>query len=135
MDRPTPVVVAVLTRDHETFLVQRARGQPLPGQWEFPGGKVEFGEAPLDTLRRELKEELGLRLETATLLGIYSHVYVIRRKKVHYLLIAYHHRMAPDLLPERESARWFGREQLRALPVVAGSKPIVDDLFRLWRVT
>ena len=135
MANPVPVAVAIFMRDHDVFLVRRARGRPFAGEWEFPGGKVEFGEAPLDALRREVKEELGLPLETATLFGVYSHVYVIRGRKVHYVLLVYQHRVPPEALREGGGAKWFGPDALRTLPVIAGSKPIVEDLLRLWRVT
>ena len=135
MARPIPVAIAVLTRDHETFLVRRARGRPLRGQWEFPGGKIEFGESPIEALRRELREELGFPLGTPTLFGVYSHVYRIQGRRVHYILLAYRQAVPSGSVQERPDARWFGRGPLRTLRVVAGSRPIVADLLRSWRVT
>jgi 8-oxo-dGTP pyrophosphatase MutT (NUDIX family) len=62
----TAVVLALLRRGDRWFLQRRAPSNPvLPGRWEFPGGKVEAGEAPLDALARELHEETGLVLERA----------------------------------------------------------------------
>lgn len=45
------------------LLAQRPAGKHLAGMWEFPGGKLEEGESPLDGLARELQEELDIRLD------------------------------------------------------------------------
>ena len=55
------VVAAVLQRDDGSFLLaQRPEGKVYAGYWEFPGGKVEPGEAAAAALSRELHEELGI---------------------------------------------------------------------------
>jgi 8-oxo-dGTP diphosphatase len=60
------VAAAVLVRgDGCVLLAQRLPGTPYPGYWEFPGGKLESGESPLDALRRELDEELGIAVMRA----------------------------------------------------------------------
>ena len=57
------VVAAVLQQPDGRFLLaQRPRGKVYAGYWEFPGGKVEPGEAPVDALKRELHEELGIEV-------------------------------------------------------------------------
>lgn len=65
------VVTALLRdRDGRVLLVQRGRGsRAYQRHWQFPEGKMELGEAPLAALRRELKEELALRLRRARLIG------------------------------------------------------------------
>jgi 8-oxo-dGTP diphosphatase len=45
------------------LIAQRAEDQKLAGKWEFPGGKVEFGETTEECLIREIKEELGINIE------------------------------------------------------------------------
>ncbi|MDD4616900.1 MAG: (deoxy)nucleoside triphosphate pyrophosphohydrolase [Alphaproteobacteria bacterium] len=55
------VSAAVLIDNENKFLLaQRPQGKPLPGLWEFPGGKVHKNELPEEALVRELREELGI---------------------------------------------------------------------------
>jgi 8-oxo-dGTP diphosphatase len=60
------VAAAVLQREDNSFLLaQRPPGKIWAGYWEFPGGKIEPGETPYHALVRELREELGITVETA----------------------------------------------------------------------
>ena len=60
------VSAAVLQRDDDNFLLaQRPSDKIWAGYWEFPGGKIEPGETPYLALVRELKEELGITVQTA----------------------------------------------------------------------
>ena len=63
---PVEVAAAVLLRPDGSFLLaQRPAGKIWAGYWEFPGGKVEAGESAHHALVRELREELGIQVETA----------------------------------------------------------------------
>jgi 8-oxo-dGTP diphosphatase len=66
---PTLLVVAGALVDAagRVLLQQRAPGRQMAGLWEFPGGKVEPGERPEAALVRELKEELGIDVDAASL--------------------------------------------------------------------
>ncbi|MEO8810494.1 MAG: (deoxy)nucleoside triphosphate pyrophosphohydrolase [Rhodanobacter sp.] len=68
------VVAGVLMdADGRVLLAQRRAGKHLAGFWEFPGGKLEPGEAPRDALARELREELGIDvLDAAPLVRVPS---------------------------------------------------------------
>lgn len=69
LNRPvTEVAVGVLMRTDGAFLLtSRPRGKAYEGYWEFPGGKLESGETVLQALTRELHEELGIVVDSATL--------------------------------------------------------------------
>lgn len=60
--KPVLLVAACALRDADgrVMLAQRPAGKALAGKWEFPGGKVEIGETPEQTIVRELREELGI---------------------------------------------------------------------------
>lgn len=62
MTADIPVVGAVIVRDGAVLCARRGGAGPLAGRWEFPGGKVEPGETPVDALVREIEEELGCRV-------------------------------------------------------------------------
>ncbi len=66
------VVAGVLVRDGLFLVAKRMPGGPAGGQWEFPGGKVEAGEAPQQALQRELKEELNLDVAVGEQLGLFK---------------------------------------------------------------
>ena len=57
------------------LIAQRPPGKALAGRWEFPGGKLDPGEAPYDGLVRELREELGIEVHSARRLMRYAHPY------------------------------------------------------------
>ena len=56
------VVAAIIQRDGKFFATQRKGGE-FDGMWEFPGGKIEPGETPLQALHREIAEELEVAIE------------------------------------------------------------------------
>ena len=57
------VAAALVDPDGRVLVAQRPEGKSMAGLWEFPGGKIEAGEAPEAALIRELHEELGITVK------------------------------------------------------------------------
>jgi 8-oxo-dGTP diphosphatase len=74
--RSRKLVVAALVRDGTRVLVSRRRAdQAMPLLWEFPGGKIEPGEAPEAALAREVREELGCEIRVGRIFEVVFHAY------------------------------------------------------------
>lgn len=128
VDLPRLVAIGILTSGSRVLVTRRPTGGPMPGMWEFPGGKVEFGEHPWEALRREIREELGIRIDAGQLFGVYSHVYNLEGSKAHYVLVAYRVRLPRAKVRPTEDRQWVPTAELGRWPVVPGSKPIAVDL-------
>lgn len=73
--RRVRVVAAVVRRGAAILVSRRHPHAERGGQWEFPGGKVEAGEAEPEALRREIAEELGCGVEVGALIVRHTHRY------------------------------------------------------------
>jgi mutator protein MutT len=102
----------------EVFLAQRGpRATNERGCWEFPGGKVDFGEPLRDALRRELREEYGIEVEIDSLLHVDDHI--LPEEGQHWVsptFIGRHIGGEPHIMePEKCSAiGWFSMDDLPA---------------------
>lgn len=69
------VAAAVIRREGKILLTRRMAGTHLAGMWEFPGGKLEEGEAPEAALIRECKEECDIEIRVIDILDVAHHRY------------------------------------------------------------
>ncbi len=103
----------------------------MAGLWEFPGGKVETGERPEDTLIRELHEELGIMVKEPCLapLTFASHAY----DDFHLLMPLYICRRWEGLVEAREHAdlKWVKSGKLRDYPMPPADEPLIPALIDL----
>lgn len=68
-------VRAIIKHNDKTLLVRRANGRKtILGKYELPGGKLSYGEQPDDALRRYLKEDTGLNIQTAQLFDVLTYI-------------------------------------------------------------
>ncbi len=125
-----PVVAVALVRaDARVLLQQRPPGGSLAGLWEFPGGKVEADETPEAALIREIREELGVELETFTPAAFASEP-LGQRHLILLLYIARHWIGEPQAL-EATAIQWATVDEMQALPMPPADIPLVEALARL----
>jgi len=67
------VVAAFLVHEDKVLIARRKAPPRLAGRWEFPGGKVEPGEAPEECLAREMMEEFGIAVEVGAFVAAGIH--------------------------------------------------------------
>ena len=123
--------VALIDPDWRILIQERPAGKALAGLWEFPGGKVEPGERPEETLIRELDEELGIRVEEPCLapLSFASHAY----EGFHLLMPLYVCRRWSGFVTGREGqvVRWVRPRDLRSYPMPPADEPLIPVLIDL----
>ena len=133
MRRKTVLVAAcaLIDSDGRVLLAQRPPGKPMEGLWEFPGGKVEAGERPEETLIRELKEELNVVVSEPCLapLTFASHIY----PDFHLLMPLYVcRRWEGTVQPlEGQAVAWAKPNRLREYKMPPADEPLVAHLMAL----
>lgn len=119
---------ALVDGDGRILLAQRPQGKSLAGLWEFPGGKVERGETPEETLVRELEEELGIKTRIPCLapLTFASHTY----ETFHLLMPLYVCRRYEGIAVGREgqAIKWVRPQALRDYPMPPADEPLIPFL-------
>ncbi|MEY3526598.1 MAG: pyrophosphohydrolase [Pseudomonadota bacterium] len=125
------VACALLDQDGRVLIAQRPEGKALAGLWEFPGGKVEMGEAPEATLIRELQEELGITVKEPCLapLTFASFAY----PDFHLLMPLYVCRRWEGVVIAREhqALKWVRPNELRNFPMPPADEPLIPALIDL----
>lgn len=120
------VAVAIVFRDSKVLITRRRANAVLGGCWEFPGGKQEPGESLEDCVRRELLEELALRVQPVVSLTPITHRYPDRQVCLHPFLCTYEPGQ-PQLLACDE-LRWVPPAQLRNFEFPPANQQLIEDL-------
>lgn len=86
------VVVALIERDNKILIVRRHDPEHAQWhrRWQFPGGKIELHETPTDALRREVKEETNLAINSERLLGVDTHHWNTSKGIQQTFILLYH---------------------------------------------
>ena len=121
------VVAAIIIRDGRLFATQRGYGE-WKDWWEFPGGKIEAGEAPEVALKREIREELATEIEVGGWLTTVEYDYPQFHLTMHCYLCSV---ISGELsLLEHEDARWLAMDELDTVDWLPADVEVVRELMR-----
>jgi len=119
--------VAVLMReDGMVLLGNRPKGKAWAGWWEFPGGKIEAGEAPIDALQRELDEELGVHATEVYPWLVRTFDYPEKTVKLHFFIVKAW--QGEPVGREGQQLSWQNPACLTVEPMLPANTPILSAL-------
>jgi 8-oxo-dGTP diphosphatase len=118
--------------DHPTRLLAARRTEPaaLAGGWEFPGGKVDPGESPLEALHRELREEIGVSVRVGDRLPSpeADGAWPLGARYRMTVWLAVVTEGTPEPIEDHDALRWLERSDLYAVGWLPADLPIVRAL-------
>ncbi|MGQ9898323.1 MAG: (deoxy)nucleoside triphosphate pyrophosphohydrolase [Acidobacteriota bacterium] len=126
----TLVVAAICVDGPRILLTQRQPTGRFANQWEFPGGKLHWNEAPEIGLHRELDEELGVQIVVGRPLHI---IHYAMDSQQAFAVMFYWARITGGQLTLRgvQAVCWAQPEEMAALDILAPNRPVVARLCRL----
>jgi len=120
------VVAAIVFSEGRIFATQRGYGE-FSGLWEFPGGKIEFGETPQQALVREISEELDIEIEVGTLIETVEYDYPAFHLSMHCFKCG----LVPGQVPylrEHSAAKWLSLSELETVEWLPADIEVVRKL-------
>ena len=124
------VVAAVIRRGNEIFATQRGYGE-FKDWWEFPGGKMEAGESPVEALKREIREELNATIKVGELIQTVEWDY----PSFHLTMHCFWCELACEALHlnEHEAAAWLSADNLGSVKWLPADRDILVEIGKVLR--
>jgi len=120
--------------DGRLLLARAAPALTLRGRWFLPGGGVQHGENPPDSLRREMEEESGLTVTLGPLLDVLSDVRTIpdgtelHTVRLVYRVDSWEGTLRPEVGGTTDAVGWFTLEEMRGMPLALYVQTVVERL-------
>ena len=118
------VVAAIIVDGDKILAAQRGYGE-WKGWWEFPGGKIEPGEGPIEALRREIREELAMDINVGEKLCIVEYDYPTFHLSMQCFLCTIKSGLT---LVEHGDARWLGHEEMYAVKWLPADEKVIEKI-------
>ena len=123
----TDVTVAIITNDKDGMLIaKRKQGKVMAGCWEFPGGKIEPGETPEESLKRELEEEMNITISVGEYIAEITYDYEWGPVR----LIAYEASIEEGeiQLLDHDAIAWVFLGDMHHYGMTPADEPLIKDL-------
>ena len=125
-----------IVRDAEgrLLLARASSSLTIGGRWFLPGGGVQHGEAPVDSLRREIEEESGLSVTVGPLLDVLSDVrtlpdgFSLHTIRLIYRVDDWVGTLRPETDGTTDAVGWFDDDELSSLPLAQYVETVVNTL-------
>jgi A/G-specific adenine glycosylase len=128
---PIDVATGVLTAQGMIYIQKRLATGVWAGMWEFPGGTIEGGETPEQTLIREYREETGFEIGKLEKLAVIRHGYTKYRVALHCFCcrLPGDRPLAPPVLTAAQEYQWVRPGELSRFAFPAGHRKLIDQVF------
>lgn len=127
---PVPVVIGVIKNGKKYLLTKRQSPKNEWNKWQFPGGGVEVGEKLEEAIKREIDEEVGIKVKVKKM--IFPIIEIIRKKdRFHGIFFIFLLRMIKSdqsikLNSEASTYGWFTKDEIKKLDSLLGTREIID---------
>lgn len=126
MKKHVHVAVGVIKQGNDIFIAKRHSSQHQGGKWEFPGGKVETNETVTQALARELKEEIGIDVNSSQPFLEIKHDY--SDKSVHLDIHLVEDFIGEAKHCEGQESKWVAVSELKNYEFPEANKVIIEKL-------
>ena len=121
------VVGGIIIDKNKILIAQRSNQKEHPLKWEFPGGKIQENENPIEALKREIKEELSIDIKKSKFLLDYEYEYQ-DIKKIHLYFYKIDEYVGKVRNIEHNQLLWIQRNHLEKLDFLDGDRMIIDHI-------
>lgn len=127
-------IIKAVNENGETIIFATQRGYgDFKGGWEFPGGKIESGEAPQEALKREIIEELDTEVSVGELMDTVEYDY----PQFHLSMDCFWCQIVRGnlVLKEHEAARWLTKDELNNVEWLPADITLIEKIRNLLSMT
>ena len=125
-----PLISGVFVEGGEVLMLKRSpKSKYSPNAWQFPEGKMKFGETTVETLKREVNEELNASFSKPELFDVSTGTIEVKGLKIHIIRIAYKavlNEKKFKLSDENSEYKWVGLKEARRMHLVVGALDLIE---------